>query len=322
MPKCPLVLVDGNHIARRSYHTVGRSLRTSKGLSSGAFFGSLTTLRKIALNMNPCAMRVFFDDGHDQASKIYPEYKKSKRNREEDFYYQLDSFEQAVRLIGIPCFRVHGVEADTLIALHSTELGGKDRITFIVSSDKDFFQLLRKGVRVHDDLRSRTYSKADFKEMYEGLVPKDMAGLKALSGDKSDNVPGLPGIGEDTALKLLVQMGGLKGLKKFAAGGPPPDPDDFDERVRWRIRKAFENPGATRKVLLRNLKLVMLPKNHDELPRNVKEASYDQFEEQVGSSQQTNLTELALVLNKYEVMSILKDIKSWAAPLCAAGRKR
>ncbi|MHA2265518.1 MAG: PIN domain-containing protein, partial [Candidatus Thorarchaeota archaeon] len=113
-------LVDGNHLVRRNFYMLSRGktqLHTKGGVASGALLGSLTTLRRVVVDLSPRRIGMFFDGGHEQATKLYPEYKQNDRDRSEDFYEQCGAFESLVRCLGIPVFNVNGVEADDLIAV-------------------------------------------------------------------------------------------------------------------------------------------------------------------------------------------------------------
>ena len=313
----PVLLVDGNHLARRSYFTVGRSLRTDKGKASGVVYGTINSLRKIAMKFNPCRMVVFFDGGHEAATKVYAAYKNNPtRNRDHEFYDQCLVVEELVEGMGLVKVKVDGVEADTLIGVASRELLPAYAKVLIVSSDHDMYQLLSSRVEIYDDLKSKAVTLADLSACYIGCGPRDMIGLKVLMGDRSDNIPGLLGMGETTALEVLRQLGGYGGVRLLARRGcSMPDPSDFPSRMQFRITKAFADPVAVRAIVKRNLRLVKIPTRADKLPTAVKR----EYLAQIGRQPSVRIGVVTRVLKTYQINSILGRAEEWIKPLVVAG---
>jgi 5'-3' exonuclease len=257
---------------------------------------------------------MFFDGGHEQATKLYPEYKQNDRDRSEDFYEQCGAFESLVRCLGIPVFNVNGVEADDLIAVSSFDCAKRYNVVYIVSSDHDFFQLLRKKIKVFDDLHNRTITTSNFKDFYPGLKPIDLIGVKAIAGDASDNIKGIPNVGKGTALQVLEKIGGVKGLIKIVNGHKPfPSPEDFDSRTAWRIAKGFDDVQAARKIIRRNIKLVKLPTKKDQMIKKHRV----QYEQQLMIPTEVDGKAAQEILRDFELSSILKQFKKWVKPIVA-----
>ena len=313
----PILLIDGNHLARRSYFTVGKTLRTTTGKASGVIYGTANSLRKIALKFNDCRMLVFFDGGHEEATKLFEGYKNNPgRNRDDDFYEQCAVLTQLVGWMGVRTIRIDGVEADTLIGVAAYGYSRTSDV-IIVSSDHDMYQLLSKRVEVYDDLKNKKVTDTDLSQYYTGFMPKDMIGLKALMGDRSDNIPGLPGMGEGTALEVLRQLDGYKGVRALTRRGcPMPDPEDFPSKMRFRIEKAFAKPKEVRTVLKRNLRLVKIPTRVHKLPMEIQK----EYLTQIGRQPSVQMRKIQRVLEQYQINSILGRVEMWIKPLVAAGR--
>jgi 5'-3' exonuclease len=181
------------------------------------------------------------------------------------------------------------------------------------------YQLLSNHVEVYDDLKNRAVTQAELSEFYVGCTPRDIIGLKALMGDCSDNVPGLPGMGEGTALEVLRHVEGYKGVVQMSKKGgryPLPDPEDFEKKIRFRVAKAFADPIAARKILRRNLKLVRIPKTLEKLPVSIRQ----EFVSQLTETPAVMHHEIEIALKKYQINSIMGRVEAWMKPLVVAGR--
>lgn len=312
------LFIDANHLVRRNYFmlSVKKGLSTSKGSSSGALYGSLRTLRRLATDLNPAQIALFFDGGHVAATKLLPEYKQTKnRNTDESFYVQCGAFEEIGRALGLPCFNVFGVEADTLIGIASKDCHYK--VIYIISSDHDFYQLISSRIRVHDDLHGNTIDMREFRKRFPGLQPRDMIAVKALAGDVSDNIPGVPQIGEGTAIEVVRKMGGLKGMLHVLNGlSPFPSSEGFDKRIAWRVARGFEDVNEARKIVRRNYKLVRIPRKRDLLSVRYRAAYEKQLET---APPDANLKLVEEIAKKFELASVLHQFPLWAKPLLNKG---
>lgn len=210
----PVVLVDAFAWIFRSYYALP-DFRNSRGEPTGAVYGFLSTLVKLSdfaahTSGAPAEMAVFFDKGGPQERlAAYAEYKANRPETPPDLRAQVPMIEEALAAMNLPMVAENGVEADDSIASVALQLAKEDRTVFIASSDKDFFQLLsdrirllRAGGRGEDFL---IYDRSALKEKF-GLAPEAMVEYYALVGDAVDNVPGVRGIGEKTAAKLLQKF--------------------------------------------------------------------------------------------------------------------
>ncbi|MBI4772676.1 MAG: DNA polymerase I [Deltaproteobacteria bacterium] len=212
--KAPTVyLVDGSSYMYRSFFAV-RGLQNRNGLPTNAVFGFVNMILKILKTKSPTHMLVAFDTKAPTfRHERYPEYKAKRDVIPEDLVTQIPYIKKFIRLSGISQLELVGFEADDIIGTLSriaTESGGE---AVLVSSDKDFFQLLSDRVVMWDTMKDTVLRPEDIKERF-GLEPSRVLEVMGLMGDTSDNISGVPGIGEKTAVKLIEEYGSLEDLLK------------------------------------------------------------------------------------------------------------
>lgn len=210
-----VILVDGNNLMFRSYFATaytGNLMKNSKGESTNALYGFVNMINKIIEEEKPNYMAVAFDIGKNFRHAKYKDYKAGRQETPTELLEQMPKARTLLDAMGIKHYEVENYEADDIIGTISVmALDDPEFDATIVSSDKDLLQLINKEVDVKllktkDFIR---YNEKTFKEDY-GIDPIRMIDLKALMGDPSDNVPGVKGIGEKTALKLLQQYESLE----------------------------------------------------------------------------------------------------------------
>ncbi|GAA5539840.1 MULTISPECIES: DNA polymerase I [unclassified Brucella] len=214
-----LFLVDGSGYIFRAYHALPPLTRKTDGLPVGAvsgFCNMLWKLLKDARNTDVGVVPTHFAVIFDYSSKtfrnaLYPEYKANRTAPPEDLVPQFGLIRQATRAFNLPCIEKEGFEADDLIATYArlAEQAGGD--VTIVSSDKDLMQLVTPGVSMYDSMKDKQISIPEVIEKW-GVPPEKMIDLQSLTGDSTDNVPGIPGIGPKTAAQLLEEFGDLDTL--------------------------------------------------------------------------------------------------------------
>ncbi len=214
-----LFLVDGSGYIFRAYHALPPLTRKTDGLPVGAvsgFCNMLWKLLKDARNTDvgvvPTHFAVIFDYSSQTFRKeIYPEYKANRTAPPEDLIPQFGLIRQATRAFNLPCIEKEGFEADALSATYArlAEAAGGD--VTIVSSDKDLMQLVTPQVSMYDGMKDKQISIPEVIEKW-GVPPEKMIDLQSLTGDSTDNVPGIPGIGPKTAAQLLEEFGDLDTL--------------------------------------------------------------------------------------------------------------
>lgn len=212
-----LYLIDGHALAYRSYFAfLNQGLTTSSGESTGAVYGFCAKLVTILERHKPEHIAVTFDEGLSGREEIFPEYKSDRDEMPDDLRSQLDRIRELVAAFDIPQLTMPNMEADDVLGTISRQAVEMGLDVHIATGDRDILQLLGPHVRVHlpkrrgDDV---VYDVAVFREEY-GLEPSQLVDLKALEGDKSDNIPGVKGVGKITATNLLQQFGDLETVYK------------------------------------------------------------------------------------------------------------
>ena len=217
--KPTLYIVDGSAYIYRAYFGMRRRLSNSAGLPTNAIYTFVNMIKTLIEQEDPDYLAVTFDRYDEEDDKksfrheLYPEYKGTRDAMPEDLWAQVPYFEKFIRAMNIPVLIETGVEADDVIAtltmraLEQPELG-----VCIVSADKDLMQLLGdERVRMIDTMKERTFTVETVRERFN-VEPHQVRYVLALAGDTSDNVPGVPGIGEKTAGVLIKEYGDLENL--------------------------------------------------------------------------------------------------------------
>ncbi len=218
-----LFLVDGSSYIFRAYHALPPLTRKKDGLPVGALAGFCNMLWKLlcdardtAVGVVPTHFAVIFDYSSETfRKKIYPEYKANRPTPPDDLIPQFSLIRQATRAFNLPCIEKEGYEADDIIATYASEATRSGAKTTIISSDKDLMQLVNQQVGMYDGMKDRPIGVAEVIEKW-GVPPEKMIDLQSLTGDSTDNVPGVPGIGPKTAAQLLDEFGDLDTLLAHA----------------------------------------------------------------------------------------------------------
>ena len=212
-----VILVDGNNLMFRSFYATlysGSTMTNKEGFPTNALYGFVNMMNKIISEENPEYIMVAFDIGKTFRHEKYDYYKGKRDETPNDLKKQFPVAKKILNAMGIKYFELEGYEADDIIGTFAKKVDENDNFTAtIVSSDKDLLQLISNDVEVKL-LKPKDYirmNRETFKENY-GLEPIKMIDLKSLMGDASDNIPGVRGIGEKTAIKLLQQYDSLDGV--------------------------------------------------------------------------------------------------------------
>ena len=204
-----IIMVDGNNLLFRSYYATaynGNFMKNSKGFPTNALFGLTNMINKIIGEEKPNYMIVAFDKGKTFRHEKYDFYKDGRSETPDELKMQFPKAKELLTAMGIKYYEIDNYEADDIIGTFAKycEIPGDDYEGLIISSDKDLLQLISPSVEMkllksNDYIR---YNETSFKEDW-GIEPINIIDLKALMGDPSDNIPGVKGVGEKTALKLL-----------------------------------------------------------------------------------------------------------------------
>lgn len=211
MSQAPLVLVDGSSYLYRAFHALP-PLMTSAGLPTGAVKGVLNMLRSLRKQYPDSVITVIFDaKGPTFRDELFAEYKAQRPSMPDDLRVQIEPLHQCVQALGFPFLCVEGVEADDVIGTLARSSTLAERPVVISTGDKDMAQLVNGHVTLVNTMYNTTMDSAGVVEKF-GIGPELIIDYLALMGDKSDNIPGVPGVGEKTALGLLVGLGDMDAI--------------------------------------------------------------------------------------------------------------
>ena len=212
-----LMVVDGNSILNRAYYGI-RPLSTREGLYTHAVYGFITTLQRLLDEEEPEALCVTFDRREPTfRHQADADYKAQRKPMPPELAMQLPVMKQVLAAMSVPCYELAGYEADDLIGTISRKCQAAGWDCVIVTGDKDSLQLVTDRTRVKlvstrmGQTTTKDMTPETFREQY-GFDPVHMIDLKALMGDTSDNIPGVPGVGEKTAMTLVQQYGDIDAL--------------------------------------------------------------------------------------------------------------
>lgn len=239
-----LVLIDGHALAYRAYYALPDDLTTSRGELTNAVYGFTSMLLNVLRDEAPTHIAVTFDKGPTFRHDIYPEYKAHRTKMPDEMRSQMDRVREVVQTLDIPIFEQEGYEADDLLGALARQAEEQGVDTLIVTGDMDLLQLVDEHTTV---LTSRwrfsdtvIYDVEGVRERYDGLSPDQLVDYKALMGDKSDNIPGVYGVGEKTATKLLKKYESLERVYQHL--------DEVSTRFRNRLEEGREDAFLSREL--------------------------------------------------------------------------
>ncbi|MFW6102499.1 MAG: DNA polymerase I [Chloroflexota bacterium] len=211
-----LLLFDGNALVHRAFHALPPLTQPKTGEMINAVYGFASTLLKVFADFKPTHWAIAFDRPTPTfRHEMFDEYKAQRPATPEELKSQIKKVHQLVKAFHIPVFEIDGFEADDILGTLSEQANEQDMETIIVTGDNDMLQAVLPRVKALAPRRAFTdtvlYDEEAVEQKY-GIKPEQLADLKALVGDASDNIPGLPGVGEKTATKLLQQYGSLQGI--------------------------------------------------------------------------------------------------------------
>ncbi len=218
----PIYLIDGSSYLYRAFFSTPREFTSSKGVPTRAVYVITNMLLKILRERSPEYIAVTWDaKGPTFRHELYKDYKANRPPMPEDLSVQVPFVRRLVDALGLPQLEVQGFEADDIIATLARFFGEKlGKKVIIVSGDKDLMQLISENIAIWDPMKDETIDLRLFKERY-GIKPEQFKDVLSLAGDSSDNIPGVPGVGPKTAVKLVSEyqsvenlLERLEGLKK------------------------------------------------------------------------------------------------------------
>jgi DNA polymerase-1 len=209
--KRKIFLVDGNSFLYRAYYATPY-LATSRGLPTNATYAMTNMILKLLKENKPDSLLVVFDSKVPSfRHEISKEYKAQRKPMPDNLSVQVPYVKSVIGALGIPILEIEGYEADDIIGTIVEKIKSEDVEIFIVTGDKDLMQFISENVYVYDTMKNVIYGEKEVEEKF-GVSPSLICDFLALSGDTSDNIPGIPGIGEKTARMLIREFGSLEDI--------------------------------------------------------------------------------------------------------------
>ena len=206
-----LYLVDGSSYIYRAYFAI-RHLSSPSGQPTNAIYGFVQMLLKLIKDYQPQHLAVIFDAGRITfRNDIYPDYKANRASMPDELRAQVGPIRNVVRAFNIPALELEGFEADDIIGALAQEYSSRGGRVVVVTGDKDLMQIVTDRVTLLDTMKGKASGIAEVLERF-GVMPELVPDILGLAGDSSDNIPGVPGIGEKTAIKLLQEFGTMDAL--------------------------------------------------------------------------------------------------------------
>ncbi len=238
-----ILLLDGHSLAYRAFYALPDTLRTQTGQLTNAVYGFTSMLIKLLGDREPDAIVVAFDKGRDVArTEAFPDYKANRAAPPDEFRPQVDLIKQVLATLNIPVMEVAGIEADDVLATVADRAIGAGFHAYIVTGDRDAMQLVSDDLTVLYTLRGITEMAEmtpDAVQDRYGVPPASYVDLAALRGDNSDNLPGVPGVGDKTAAKLVTTFGDIDGiyahLDEVAGKKVPAMLEEHEPQVRANV---------------------------------------------------------------------------------------
>lgn len=210
-----LFLIDGTNYIYRAFYAI-RGLSNSKGFPTNAIYGFTNMLMKLCRDWNPDYIAVVFDaKGPTFRHEAYDQYKANRKAMPDELRPQIPHIKDIVRGFSMRVIEKQGVEADDVIGTLAKRCEQAGMKVFIASGDKDLMQLVSENVLMVDTMKDISYDVESVRKRF-GVSPERVVDILGLAGDTSDNVPGVPGVGEKTALKLVKEFGSLEGVLENA----------------------------------------------------------------------------------------------------------
>ncbi|MGY3961461.1 DNA polymerase I [Aeromonas popoffii] len=291
-PSTPLILVDGSSYLYRAFFASQQAdLRTSTGLPSGAVRVMANMMRSLRKQYPDCHVAVVFDaKGKTFRDDIYPEYKATRASMPDDLRSQVAPIHQMIKAMGFPFLMVEGVEADDVIGTLARQATEKQLPVLISTGDKDMAQLVSDHVTLIDTMKDVKTDREGVIEKF-GVPPELIIDYLALMGDKVDNIPGMTGVGEKTALALLQGIGSIDeiaaNLDKVAALG-------------FRGSKAFADKFREQEEQVRLSYVLATIKTDVELEQSLEQLLLKPVDKE----------SLLAVYREYELRNLIKELES------------
>ncbi|MDP8257268.1 MAG: DNA polymerase I [Candidatus Alcyoniella australis] len=304
-----LTLVDGSAYIFRAFYAI-RHLSNSRGLPTNAVYGFVTMLRKLLRERPPQAVAVVFDTKAPTfRHEMYSEYKANRPAPPPELVPQFELVRRAVRAFNLPCLELDGYEADDLIATLARRAQLSGWQVEIVSSDKDLYQVVGDGVLLFDPLKDREIGPQQVKQRFGSV--RQAVDVMGLAGDAGDNVPGVPGIGEKTALKLLAQYGSFDNV--LSAAGT------IKGKLGERLREHEQQARLSRKLVTLDYHvpldvdlddLALCEPDQQALHELFSELEFDALLATISDAKSVDQSNYRLILDESQLQQVVEQIRA------------
>lgn len=242
------IIIDGNAIVHRAFHALP-DFKSKKGESVGALYGFISFFLKAIKDNKPDFVAVTFDmEGPTFRNKEYSLYKAKRKKAPDNLYSQIPKIKDFLKGIGVSFFEKKGFEADDIIGTISNNVS-KSFEVIIITGDMDAFQLIENNIKVflleRGIKKGSLYDSEKIKEKFDGLYPEDLIEFKALRGDPSDNIPGVFGIGEKTAIELIKRYSNIENIYQKIEEID----NNFKKSVKEKLEKNKSQAFLSRKLV-------------------------------------------------------------------------
>ena len=305
----PLFAIDGSSFIFRAYFAIGGYLSNSKGLPTNAIFGFTQMLLKLLHQWDSQYVVLCFDaKGPTFRHRLYKPYKANRPPMPDDLSVQIPFIKKLAEAFGIAQLEIEGFEGDDLLATLAYKL---DHPLVIVGGDKDLLPLVSDKVVIWDPMKDEIISKEDIKRRF-GLSPERLLDVRALAGDSVDNIPGVPGIGEKTALRLIKEYGSLEDVLKQAN-------NIKQKRLRERLIEFADQARLSRELVRLNthapipLELDFYRRNPPditELRKLFRELEFKRLLKELPPEKKLSYKDYYLITNLEDLKELIKEAKS------------
>jgi DNA polymerase-1 len=303
-------LVDGSSYIHRAYHAI-KGLANSKGLPTNAIYGFTRMLIKLLDDKSPSYIAVVFDaKGPTFRHKIFKDYKATRPPMPDDMAAQIPYIKEVVAGLDIAMFEKEGYEADDIIATIAVLVNNQGLKAIIVSGDKDFRQTLSEDTAMWDPMNDKLVDYEALKRDF-GLEPEQVIEVMALSGDSVDNIPGVPGVGQKTALTLIQQFHSIENLfqntDKIAKASLKHKLDEFKDQVYLSKKLATIDTRVPIDISLDDLRL--RPPKKSRLAELFRELDFKTLLNRFSDHAELSEKDYRLISTEEELYSLIERIK-------------
>ena len=304
-----LYLIDGSSYIYRAYFAI-RHLSNSKGMATNAVYGFVNMLLKVVREERPDHLAVVFDArGPTFRKELYPEYKANRAAMPEDLAPQIPVIKELVRAFNMPAIEKEGFEADDIIATLARRFAAEGLEVTVVTGDKDLMQVVSDRIRLLDTMKDKVSGLAEVAERFGG-PPEKVIEVQALAGDSSDNIPGVPGVGEKTAVKLIGQFGSVENLLANL--------DQVKGKLQEKLREFAEQARLSRQLVtlcddvsleLAYDSFALTPPDRQSLTTLFKELEFHKLLQEFSSDQRATGEGYRGVLEEAELARLLEALR-------------